>query len=75
MMERLGGWFKGKIQLILFLLGLIMAFAFNVDSIGIVKKLSKDKNAREQLVQMAIKASDSNSYNIQSSKTIPGQHN
>jgi hypothetical protein len=61
MMERLGGWFKRKIQLILFLLGLIIAFAFNVDSIAITKKLSKDKNAREQLVQMAIKASDSTS--------------
>jgi len=61
MMERLGGWFKRKIQLILFLLGLTMAFAFNLDSISIVKKLSKDKNAREQLVQMAINASDSNS--------------
>jgi hypothetical protein len=61
MMERLGGWFKRKIQLILFLIGLIIAFAFNVDSIAIAKKLAKDKNAREQMVQMAIHASDSTS--------------
>jgi hypothetical protein len=61
MMERLSGWFKRKIQFILFVIGLIMAITFNVDSINIAKKLAKDKNAREQLVQMAISASDSNS--------------
>ena len=61
MMERLSGWFKRKIQFILFIIGLIMAITFNVDSISIAKKLGKDKNAREQLVQMAISASDSNS--------------
>jgi hypothetical protein len=61
MMERLSGWFKRKIQFILFIIGLIMAIMFNIDSISIAKKLGKDKNAREQLVQMAISASDSNS--------------
>ena len=61
MMERLSGWFKRKIQFFLFIIGLAMAIAFNVDSIAIAKKLAKDKNAREQLVQMAISASDSNS--------------
>lgn len=61
MMERLSGWFKRKIQFVLFIIGLIMAVMFNVDSISIARMLSKDKAAREQLVQMAISASDSNS--------------
>jgi hypothetical protein len=61
MMERLSGWFKRKIQFVLFMIGLAMAITFNVDSISIAKKLSKDKNAREQMVQLAISASDSNS--------------
>jgi hypothetical protein len=61
MMERLGGWFKRKIQLILFLIGLIIAFTFNVDSIQIAGKLGKDKNAREQMVQMANNAAKSES--------------
>jgi hypothetical protein len=61
MMERLAGWFKRKIQLVLFIIGLIMAISFNVDSIGIARRLAKDKSAREQLVQMAISASDSSS--------------
>lgn len=61
MMERLSGWFKRKIQLVLFLVGLVMAITFNIDSISIARKLAKDKTAREQMVQMAISASDSNS--------------
>ena len=61
MMERLSGWFKRKIQFVLFIIGMIMAITFNIDSISIAKKLGKDKTAREQLVQMAINASDSSS--------------
>lgn len=54
MMDRVNGWYKRKISFILFVLGFIMAIAFNVDSIAIVKVLSKDKEARDKLVELAI---------------------
>lgn len=56
-MDRATGWYKRKLQLILFWLGLIVAIMFNVDTIQIVKILSKDKEARSQLVTMGIELS------------------
>ncbi len=53
-MDRAMGWFKKKVQLILFGLGFIMAVIFNVDTIAIYKLLAKDKGARDQMVQLAI---------------------
>ena len=53
-MQRCTGWYKKQTQLILILVGFCLAWSFNVDSIAISKILSKDKNAREQLVQLAI---------------------
>ena len=57
-MERATGWYKRYTRAILFLIGLIIAYAFNVDTIAIHRILSKDKNARQQLVQLAIKSQD-----------------
>lgn len=51
-MERLTGWYKRRIQIILFSLGLLIAISFNVDSIKIAQLLSKDKDARNQMVQI-----------------------
>ena len=62
-MDRATGWYKRKMQLILFWLGFIVAAIFNVDSIQIAKKLSKDKDARNQLVTMGVELSkDSSRY-------------
>ncbi len=52
-MDRLNGWYKRKNRLILLGLSFILAVSFNVDSIKIAKILSKDKEARTQMVQMA----------------------
>lgn len=52
-MERTTGWYKRYIKLILFVLGLLIAGIFNVDSIAIAKKLARDPKLREQLVQNA----------------------
>jgi hypothetical protein len=60
-MDRANGWYKRKIQFILFWLGFMIAVCFNVDTISITMKLSKDKQAREQLVQMGIQSADPNS--------------
>jgi hypothetical protein len=54
-MERTTGWYRRYTRVLLFVIGLIMACSFNVDAIAIHRILSKDKIAREQLVQMAIK--------------------
>jgi hypothetical protein len=54
MMDRNNGWYKRKLQFMLFWLGFLLALAFNVDSIAIVKILSKDKEARRQLVDMGV---------------------
>jgi len=56
-MDRLNGWYKRRLQFILFWFGFIIAISFNVDTIKIVKQLSKDKDARNQLVQMGIQLS------------------
>lgn len=60
-MDRASGWHKRKMQLISFWLGIIIAISFNLDTITIATRLARDKNAREQLVQMSIQASDTNS--------------
>ncbi|HTB99478.1 MAG TPA: hypothetical protein VK705_02230 [Ferruginibacter sp.] len=63
-MDRVSGWYKRKTQRILLIIGLLLAIIFNIDSIKIVKKLSIDKDARNGLVNMAVK------YN-KSHKTLP----
>lgn len=52
-MKRATGWYKRHIQVLLFMIGFLIALAFNVDTLGIVKVLSNDKQAREQLVKLA----------------------
>ncbi|NNV56152.1 hypothetical protein [Limnovirga soli] len=53
-MERCSGWYKRYTRLVLFIVGFVIAVAFNVDTIAINRILSKDDGARDQLVQMAI---------------------
>ncbi|MCF8371209.1 MAG: hypothetical protein K9H64_06290 [Bacteroidales bacterium] len=59
-MERAIGWYKRRIQVILLALGMIIAFSLNLDTIKIAGKLSKDKNAREQMVNMSIAYMEAN---------------
>ncbi len=65
-MERATGWYKRYTRMILFIIGLIIAYAFNVDTIAIHRILSTNKAAREQMVQMAIKNRD----NLDPSKVL-----
>lgn len=58
-MQRTSGWYKRQNSMILVLIGFAIAWVFNVDTIAIAKILSKDKKAREQLVEMAISRKDS----------------
>lgn len=52
-MFRVSGWYKRQTQFILIFLGFFAAVIFNVDTIEIAGKLSKDKNLRDQLIQSA----------------------
>lgn len=52
-MDRATGWFKRRTRNMLLALGLLIAATFNVDTIGIVKTLAKDKDARDKLVEIA----------------------
>ena len=56
--DRVTGWYKRRTQFLLFCLGILIAISFNVDTIQIVNRLSTNKEAREQTVQLAIKAAD-----------------
>ncbi|TCJ17771.1 hypothetical protein EPD60_06175 [Flaviaesturariibacter flavus] len=55
-MARANGWYKRHTRNILFVVGFTIAIIGNVDTIKIFRVLSKDKTAREQMVQMAIQA-------------------
>ena len=63
-MERATGWFKRRIQYILLIIGFGLAVSFNADTLAIIKKLSKDPDARQQLVDMAISYSKENKVTI-----------
>jgi len=52
-MERASGWYRRTIQLTLLIIGFIIAALFQVNTIEITKLLSIDKEAREDLAQMA----------------------
>jgi hypothetical protein len=52
-MKRTTGWYKKYTQSILFVVGLVLAIAFNVNTIEIVHKLEKDPNLRAQVVAQA----------------------
>ena len=57
-MDRISGWYKKQVQYILFTIGITIAITFNVDVLAIAGKLSTDKDARDKLVEMAIKESE-----------------
>jgi hypothetical protein len=57
-MDRVSGWYKTNVQLVLFTIGIMLATILNVDIMEISGHLSTDKDARDQLVQLAIKESD-----------------
>jgi hypothetical protein len=68
-MDRASGWYKRYTRIILFIIGLIVAIAFNVDTIAIHRILSTNKPARDQMVQMAI----SNKDNLDPNKALKDQ--
>lgn len=63
-MDRVAGWYKRRVQTMLVVLGFLVAFAMNADSIAILRSLLNDPPLRTALVAAADKyASSSNSGN------------
>ncbi len=54
-MNRASGWYKRQSQAILFVIGIVMAVVFNVDSIMISSRLNEDPEARMLLLDYALK--------------------
>ena len=52
-MEQATEWYKRKIQIVLLVIGFLIAWIFIADTFVIIKKLSLDKDAREKIVSMA----------------------
>jgi hypothetical protein len=52
-MDRVSGWYRRRTQLILFMIGIVVAFALNVDSITIAQRLTNDKTLRDGIVATA----------------------
>ncbi len=71
-MQRSIGWFKRSTQVILIALGFVLAITFNVDTIAIIKKLSKDEDARNQLVKLATDFSNENGALVESVRNNKG---
>jgi hypothetical protein len=52
-MERVSGWYKRRAQTIIFVIGLILAAALNLDSIHLAESLATDRPVRDSLVAAA----------------------
>jgi len=52
-MDRAIGWYKQKVQIVLVVVGFVLAVWFNASTLEIIHTLSVDKNSREQMVKMA----------------------
>lgn len=52
-MDRVSGWYKYRTQKNLLVIGLVLAVAMNVDTINILRQLSKDSALRQSIVAAA----------------------
>jgi hypothetical protein len=72
-MDRATGWYKRYTKYILFIIGLLIALCFNVDSILITKKLIKDPKLREQIAKSANDFLEKNKQLAEQLKSTPSQ--
>lgn len=54
-MDRVSGWYKRRVQIVLLIIGLVAAVLLNADSVAIVRALNSDRNLRQIVVAAAIK--------------------
>lgn len=55
-MERVSGWYRRKTNLVVFLLGLALAAALNIDTLAIAGHLYRNDSSRNALVALAVDA-------------------
>jgi len=55
-MDRVAGWYKRDLQKLLFWISLLVAVAFNIDTIRLAKTFIKDEDLRNELVAGAMEA-------------------
>jgi hypothetical protein len=74
-MERVSSWYKNWMQVITFIVGFIVAWVFNVDTIKISRTLSHDPKAREQYIVMATALSENTELanKVFKNDTVAGQ--
>jgi hypothetical protein len=53
MMDRVSGWYKRRTGVLMLLLGFVIAFAINADSINLAKALARDSALRSAVVRAA----------------------
>jgi hypothetical protein len=56
-MQRVSGWYRRHVQLVLLGLGLLLAALFNIDSLRLIQRLSQDAVVRDQLVSKVLSQS------------------
>ncbi|MTI22656.1 hypothetical protein E1176_16610 [Fulvivirga sp. RKSG066] len=69
-MKQATEWYKRNLQIMLFIIGLVIATLFNVDTFKIVEQLSNDKEARAQMVELASTYINNNPITISTSTTF-----
>lgn len=70
-MDRVGGWYKRKIQAIHLVAGLLLAFVLNVDSVLLMRTLQANSSVRETLVAQAESFVDRPDVQVMASGTPP----
>jgi hypothetical protein len=58
-MDRVNGWYKKKIQNIIFFIGIILCLVFNADTFEIFYNLSNNPEKRAEMVNLAISVANS----------------
>ncbi len=53
MMDHAAGWYKRRVQLILFIIGFVIAFIFDADTFEIYHNLSQNSEARREVIAAA----------------------
>jgi len=61
-MDRVSGWYKRRVQLIIFILGLVIVVGLNIDTLSLITSLSNDAVIRSTIVSAA-QGSATNSVN------------
>ena len=59
-MDRATGWYKRKVQIILFVIAVIVAGSLNADTFNVAQRLFQDDALRAQVVGQAVKAAEEN---------------